>query len=524
MTSPSGRDQFPIGSRDDGSDRAATQAALAIVIAFTLFRCALAAGLGLGVDEAYGLGVAHELHLSYFDHPPLHYWIANILMPLTGDGRLARLPFILLFAGTGWLLYLLTRRLFGAVAGALAVLALNLSAFFTLAGGWVLPDGPLLFALLAATLALARHLFPAEGEATPSPWATWLQIGFWLGIAGLSKYHAALYALGLLAFFATMPRWRSLLLHPAPWAGALLALVMVSPVIIWNMQHDWASIAFQAGRGSPGGGIKVGNMLANIGGQFIWMFPWIFVPMVIAAWYALREGRANERSWLCLSLALPTVLIFTLTPLWGERGLPHWQMPGWLMLYPVLGDYLAQIGWRSRRVVRWASISTVLLVALAGIILGHAATGYGRVLFPAVFAKGDPTLEALEWTGVRDELNRRGLLDRPGIFIVTTHPIAAGKIDQAISGQVPVVVMFGETKQYGFRWDPASFVGRDAIVVGREHTMGRVQAELAPYFESIEELPPFSIGRSGMAEMPFRIFLARHLRRPLPVSHPTFRP
>jgi len=167
----------------------ADTAALAIIAVFTAARIVLAAVLGLGVDEAYTLSVAHDLDLSYYDHPPLQYWIAHFFMPLLGDGRAARLPFIGLFALSCWLLYRLTQLLFGAAAGVIAVLALNCSAFFSFAGGWVLPDGPLMPALLAAALALARHLF-APGAAPRFALIGWIAAGFWVGVAALSRDRA----------------------------------------------------------------------------------------------------------------------------------------------------------------------------------------------------------------------------------------------------------------------------------------------------------------------------------------------
>jgi len=105
----------------------ADTAALAVIVAFTAMRIALDAVLGLGVDEAYTLSVAHDLNLSYYDHPPLQYWIAHLFMPLLGDGRAARLPFVAMFAVSCWLLYRLTQVLFGAAAGVAALLALNCS-------------------------------------------------------------------------------------------------------------------------------------------------------------------------------------------------------------------------------------------------------------------------------------------------------------------------------------------------------------------------------------------------------------
>jgi hypothetical protein len=504
---PSSRSAWP-------AIRSPEQAVVALIVFFLIFHLVLAATLGLGVDECYDIGVSHDLRLFYFDHPPLHYWIAHVFIPVLGDGRALRLPFIAIFAATTWSLYLLTRQLFGATAGVWAALALNLSAFFTLAGGWVLPDGPLMLCVTAAAYTIARGLFP-EG-APPSPWRIWLTAGIWIGLAGLSKYHAALFVVGLLIYVASSPKRRNLLLHPAPWAGAAIALVIIAPVIVGNAENHWASFAFQSGRAFGDGGFpKIGQFLANLGGQFLWMFPWVFVPMVIAAYLALRRGRGDDRSWYCLCLGLPAIVLFTVVPLWGDRGLPHWQMAGWLLLFPVLGDHLAREAAIRSRPRTWAITSAALLVVLAFLVVGHTATGYGRLLFPAAFAKGDPTLESLEWTPLNAELQKRGLLDKPGLFVISGSPIDIGKIDQALHDAIPMQV-FGESKQFAFRYDPKSLVGRDALIVGRSDRVGGLDKALAPYFASIEELPPFAFGRSGMKEVEVRLFYGRVLTKPLP--------
>jgi 4-amino-4-deoxy-L-arabinose transferase-like glycosyltransferase len=491
-------------------------AALGLIIVFLGFRLVLAATLGLGVDESYAIANARELELSYFDHPPLHYWIAHAFMPLVGDGRALRLPFIILFAGSSWLLYRLTRRLFGDWAGVWAMLALNLSAFFTLsAGGWIVPDGALFFFLLAAALTLANAFFPAAASA--SPWRSWILAGIYLGLASLAKYQAVLFGFGLLLYLVSIPGRRRVLLHPAPWAGALIALAIFSPVLIWNAQHGWVSFAYQGGRGLAQGGLHAGNALANAAGQAVWILPWIFVPLAIAVWQALRAGRRQERSWYCLCLGLPTIVFFTVIPLWGDRGLPHWPMSGWLMLYPILGAYLdGLVAGKAAAPRRWAISSAALLVVLAAVALGQAATGYGKLLFPAAFAHGDPTLEAVAWTPLRAELKARGYLDG-NMFVVAPNWMDAGRIDQALDGALPVTV-FGdltEAKNFDFSDDPKSWLGRDALVIGRTITPDK-QARLGPYFQSIEELPPVSFGRSGMREIELHILLAKKLKMPLP--------
>ena len=240
-----------IGPPRPTDEAALGNCALALIAGFALARVGLAYALGFGVDEAYTVAISRRLALSYFDHPPLHQWLVHFAAPLLGEDGSLRLPFIALFAGTGWMIFALARKLFGARAGILAVFALNASPFFFVsAGGWIVPDGPLLFALAAAAWVFARLFFddPEPGAAT----RLWLAGGFWLGVAGLSKYSAAFAPVGLVAFMALSPRLRHWFTHPAPYLAALLCLAVVAPVIVWNADNHWISFAFQGARGAPG--------------------------------------------------------------------------------------------------------------------------------------------------------------------------------------------------------------------------------------------------------------------------------
>jgi 4-amino-4-deoxy-L-arabinose transferase-like glycosyltransferase len=495
--------------------RSPDAAVWAIIFAFLVARLVLAATLGFTVDESYTIANARDLNLAYFDHPPLHYWILHAFMRFLGEGHAARLPFVILFAGSSWLLYLLSRRLFDAWAGVYAVLALNLSAFFTVSAGClIVPDGPLIFFLLTAALAVANELFSVK--AAPSPWRIWILAGVSVGFAALSKYQAILFGFSILLYPVSVPARRHVFLQPAPWVGAAIATVMFAPVLIWNAQHDWVSFKYQGGRGLTQGGLHIGNALVNAAGQTLYLSLWVFVPMAIAVWQALRAGRTQERSWYCLWLGLPTIAFFTVIPLWGDKGLPHWSMSGWLMLYPILGNYLSRAA-RQAWPRRWAIASAVLFAAMLLIVVGHSVTGAGRLFLPAAFRFGDPTLEVVEWTPLRVELQSRGYLDRKDMFVIVPHWIDAGRIDQALGGALPVVV-FGDTsepKNFDFRYDPKLLVGRDALIIGRKITPG-TESSVRQYFQFVKELPPFMFGRSGMQEIELRIMLAKKLLKPFP--------
>jgi hypothetical protein len=156
-----------------------------------------------------------------------------------------------------------------------------------------------------------------------------------------------------------------------------------------------------------------------------------------------------------------------------------------------------------------------LLVALTVIVVGHATTGIARVLFPSLLAVPDPTLAAFEWTSLRTQLQMRGLLDRPGLFVIAPSWIDAGRIDQALKGSVPVVVVGSDPLNFGFLYDPNGFVGRDALLIGRGISDDQL-ALTRSYFDAVTEAPAIVLGRSGMDEIDLRVLLAKDLKRPLP--------
>ncbi|MGL4438776.1 MAG: ArnT family glycosyltransferase, partial [Bosea sp. (in: a-proteobacteria)] len=317
------------------------RAALVVIAGAFILRVAMAAAIGLGTDEIYTVAISRTLSWSYFDHPPLHQWVTHATALLLGEGRQVRLPFILLFAGTSWLLFQLTARLYGEASGFWAVVTLNLAGFFTLsAGSWVVPDGVLLFMLAVAALALAREFFPKPGE-TPASLVNWLIAGTALGFAGLAKYHAVLAALGIAIWLLSTLRGRRTLMRPWPWLAALLALGIVAPVLVWNAQNGWVSFLFQSAR-TQGAGFTPWLVPASLLAQAGWLLPWVFVPVTAGLWLGWKQER-DGRFWFLMALALPSIIMFTLTPAFGNLGLPHWAMPGWFFVMPLAGLHLARM-------------------------------------------------------------------------------------------------------------------------------------------------------------------------------------
>jgi hypothetical protein len=213
--------------------------------------------------------------------------------------------------------------------------------------------------------------------------------------------------------------------------------------------------------------------------------------------------------------AAPTIVLFTVLPLFGAKVLPHWPMPGWLLLFPVLGHALA--GARGAWTRPWAAASLAVLLAVWTLAASDAATGWVKDAFPRVFPKSDPTLEAMEWSRLRGELAERGLLNRPGLFIAALKWNEAGKIDEALDGRTPVLVFSPDPREFAFRTASRRFLGHDALIIGGGTGARSQLAGLAPYFASMTPIDGLSVGRQGKAETPLTVVFAHDLRRPYPL-------
>ncbi|HLB08053.1 MAG TPA: glycosyltransferase family 39 protein, partial [Gemmatimonadaceae bacterium] len=498
---------------------------LVLILVTLIGRLILALTIGLGVDESYQVTVSRPLSLSYFEHPPLAFWIPGVIGVLTGsmNGALMRLPFILLFAGTTWMMYRLTARLFGERAGAIAALILNVSPVLSLStGSWVLPDGPLMFWMLASALCLERVLLPSsiarDEPRTPTLW--WILAGACAGLAMLSKYHGVFLLAGTGLFLLTNEHARRWLRHPGPYLGAVVAALVFSPVLLWNAQHQWVSFRFQGSRGASHG-IHLASFLQNIGGQLGYLLPWICIPLawvlggvlIEAARRALQaisparardaavhspdDARTYAARWWLACLAIVPIATFELIALGGDRGLPHWQAPGWLMAIPLLAasvdsrlrDGSARVR-RSTRLWLIGSTSAFVLVVLA--LATQARTGWVERLSPSLLASGDPTLETLDWRDLPAALAPmlRGTDRNPdaGPFVAATNWIDAAKISRALNGHADVVCLCTEPHHFAFVHAGRGYLARDAVIVERDGLRTRGSVPLSQYFRSVRPI------------------------------------
>ena len=480
-----------------------TMAVWLLILGTGLLRIAFGAALGLGVDESYMVTAGRVLSLGYYDHPPASWWLAWGAAHLTGVEApiVVRLPFVILFAVSTWLMYRLGVAIADRRAGLWAAVLLNLSPVFGVTTGtWVLPDGPLDCALLGAALCLVHAL-----NRGALGW--WLAAGFCAGLALFSKYSAILTIAGVVLYLVSSREHRHWLARPAPYLAALIALLVFAPVLYWNATHGWASFAFQGGR-AGGAHFRPFAPIVTLAGEALFVLPWIWLPMMAVFVVAVRRGAADWRSWLVCCLAAPPILTFALVSAWSsQRVLFHWAAPGYLMLFPLLGDAVARR--LDQPIVRRLLFGTAAFGTAAAAIVATQVRFDWLHPVVAVFTHNDPSIDAINWTSLRDDLATRGLL-RPGSIVGVPNWRDAGKIAYALGPDVTTLCLNRDCRQFGIAYPPAQFIGNDLLILAPDHS-GRVPAELGRAFASLAQLPDSAIRHGGRTLRPVAVFDGRPL-------------
>jgi 4-amino-4-deoxy-L-arabinose transferase-like glycosyltransferase len=251
-------------------------------------KLALLPFLPITPDETYYFMWARHLALSYFDHPPFVAWIMTLAIPFWKTSFGIRLPGVI-FSHLGFLPWfaILQHLKFSPRAIGIWTIGLLVGPLTGLGGFLITPDVPLVFFWSCSLLATLRML------ENPSI-KRWVVLGFSVGLGLLSKYVMVLFAPALLLVLIWKKKLH-LLSKPGPWISVIIATVVFLPVIIWNMNHHFASFAFQARHGlasvGPSAPIQWNWPLEYFGAQFALLNPFVFIIGFLVAWKFPRENK-----------------------------------------------------------------------------------------------------------------------------------------------------------------------------------------------------------------------------------------
>lgn len=306
-----------------------------VILGFSLFRLVLALILPLTPQEAYYWSWSRDLSLSYFDHPPLatySIWLTTQFFYQTIFG--IKLAAVLWYLGFYIVVAKLVQEMFDNEQLTFWVLiALSASIVFELYGFVITPDSPLIFAWAATIYSIWRLI-----DSGKVRW--WYIAGFFMGLSWLGKYSGIMLVPSVLMFFLISKEQRKWLLTPHPYLASLVAVIVFSPVLIWNIQHDWISFAFQGSRRTSSmGQWELRFFMELLGSQLFMVTPYLLV-LVVAAFIRYGKkifGALEDKILLLVSSGFITIVFFTLV---SFRSLVkmNWLAPAYWS-FVILGVY-----------------------------------------------------------------------------------------------------------------------------------------------------------------------------------------
>jgi len=414
----------------------------------------------LAPDEAYYWYWGLHPSLSYADHPPMVAWIMALFTALGGDTELfVRLGGFLLSAAALLFLWDTARTLFPAVrelAGDV-LLALNATLLFPAGSIVQTPDTPMLFFWAAAVWCGSRVV--AGGSAR---W--WYGWGAALGLGLLSKYTMILLVPCTFGFLLLCPSLRPWLLRKEPWIALALALVLFTPVLYWNWQHDWLSFTYQLRQGfTPKPKAVPLKLLEFLGGQAGVVTPILFLAFAGYSVTALRQCMERERpdSLYLLMLSWPVLLFFGISTAMGKVAEANWPAPAYISGVILAGAVFRDV--HARRPFHRRLLAAGLALGLAAglVIQAHLI----RPFLPIPPQK-DQTRQFHGWRELGSEIRRiiGGHPSERGYIIVSDKGTTAAQAVFYSGARLTGLDLF-QPERYVFLGDLSSLRGRDALMV-----------------------------------------------------------
>ncbi len=470
-------------------------------------------GFALFRDELYFLACGQHLAFGYVDQPPFIALVARTAHALFGASMVGLRLFPALAAGgVVALAALLARELGGSRrAEVLAALAVAFAPVHLANLGLLTMNAFDVLAWAAAFYVLARILGRGEERG-------WMAFGLVAGVGLENKLSMAFLGAGVAVGLVATARGRDELRRRWVWLGALVALALAVPFAAWQAAHGWpmrdliAATAQKNVRGGPWGFLA--EQIIHIGPVSVALW------LVGAAW--LAAGR-DARLFRPLAVAVAVVLAILLSDPFAKA---YYLAPAHALLLAAGAVAVARATEAAGRrwiVPAWASLAAagglVALPLTKPLLPAERFVAYARALgvspraeerhersrLPQFFADrlGWPDLAA----AVADVHGALPARERAVACIYVDNYGEAGAIDFYGAGRGLPPALSGHNNYW--IWGPRGCSGDVVIVLtGDREALDQV-------FESVTEVGSFLCGDCMPYENGKRLYVARHIKRPL---------
>lgn len=398
------------------------------LLLFSLFRIYYIQNgpLDLSPDEAHYWEWSRRLDLSYYSKGPMIAYLIYLSTSIFGDTVFGiRIMAVIFSALSSILLYSLGKNLYDEKVGLSSAILLQLVPLFSAFGVLFTIDSPFIFfwilslflfwkAINRKALSVMRNEFE-ENEINPSHITDhssliyWRFLGLSIGLGLLTKYTMVFFYPCAFLFLLLSKEYRKLLLTKGPYIAFIISLIVFSPVIIWNANHDWITFKHTAGQAHIAEGIRISlkSFFEFLGSQFGVITPLLLVLMAVSVWRLRKKREGAFLFWFLI----PVIAFFLLKSMQAKVQ-ANWALPGYLT-----GIVAFSAFYMKRFHSEGKGIKILIAVAVLLSVIITAIAHYPSIINLPV--KQDPTLRLRGWKELGAEVTNiyeRKSVNRP-VFI-----------------------------------------------------------------------------------------------------------
>lgn len=462
-----------------------TQLAFLIIAGLLAVRIVLvlASPLELYADEAQYWRWGQSLEWGYYSKPPMIAWVIHFSTSIFGDSQWGvRFLAPVFHAIAALILFLLSRRMFGSLAGLFTVITYLLMPGITLSSGVISTDG-----VLFPFWCLALYLFWQLREEDLG-WFGAVLLGAAIGTGFLSKYAMLYFAIGIVLTCLIDGPTRKAVLSPKGAAFFAVAALVFAPHLVWNAANDFKTVSHTVDNANLGGDLfNLDHFPKFIGDQMGVFGPVGFVALIGGIVFfrpkaqladlgdAAHAQGAKER-WLACFI-LPVLIIIAVQAVLS-RAHANWAATAYPAASIFIGGFLIRAGgWRP---AFWAGI---LFQGLLGTLAVTLAIGPPS--WSAALGRDNDLKRVRGWDDLSDQLARE--IDRlqPTVILVDEREIWHG-LDYYLRDELEVPLILWRynpgPKNFAESVDLADLDSSRVLVASyRSHLRPRIQADFATW-------------------------------------------
>ncbi len=310
--------------KEEQTEKISLLAIFGVIFVFA-FRILLLEKVPLTGDEAYYWLWGKHLALGYHDDPPMVGWLQAVFTLFSNKILWIRLPSLISSTLAGLFLYLFAQDYFEDTKKAwLTLLFYLFMPILAISSVATFPDNPLFFCWTFTLWAAWKSLRDER---------YWILTGAGIGLAILCKDTSFFLPVSLGLFFILNRKSRYWLTQKNFWKGVGAGFLVSLPFWIWNIQHKFENIFFQAHDHLGKTPLDPFHTFFNyVILESLSVSPFLFVLFLIACISLVKKSLSGDSSsQFLLSFILPIQGFFLLSSFLTHAGI-HWALPGYFPL------------------------------------------------------------------------------------------------------------------------------------------------------------------------------------------------